>query len=518
MSDAEEQASCDNVSDAEDGPENQQAVCCGSAHPHPVEVSELSATSLVEDVADNFSLEVHLGGDNSQHASEVSTMSYQNLLEEGDTTNSMVSRRGSEDSTDSYPTDFPDHDFPEDLETFEASDLPLSEHYNLCIKQLPRKLHSESEDSRNASSNQSLERKKEKEKFADRNKFANFDARLLNQSMPSINVSETQAINTAAVTRRKTSPSQGNALQANIAIESGELVRKRNSLEIRNNIPVVGEVKQYEDVTCTQTQGMKPKIKNLKQSPGLARRVCDQVEGRDGSSSDRESEGYNVNSLEHQSVNSCGLTEKMDADVLTSTDALTPMQKNMDIENEYDYVKYARVQHGNSYVGMRLAYSSSNDSLSLKRGSLHSHGSDSIDSSREPSPEKVLQHQHKVLSDFSGHLAQGSVCEESLTEIPLNASDSFLSEGKRAFTLSPETTECDSVEVESVTSDGDNSMPGFPTVEDGLSSSQASEGEEGLGPDLNSPSHILHMKQKAEVDQEMRNTTSDVRLNSHWYL
>ncbi|XP_076465835.1 uncharacterized protein LOC143297390 isoform X7 [Babylonia areolata] len=524
MSDAEERASYDNVSD-NDGLEDDQLQACGrSSPPNQSQTFDQSVLSTLDDGGDNFSIEVHLGGDNSRHASEISSISYQNLLEEGDTTStSMLSRRGSEDSTDSYPPDFENDLPPDEMETFEASDLPLSEHYaSWRMKQVPKRNNTDCEEeareqlSRSPSKSVSPavsggDRRRERSRDGKRNSGGsdgtNSDASLSKKTLQSLTVSDPSAQDSSAVLRRKNVLHPGTNIGAK---EETNGSKKRNSLEIRNNIPVVGEVKTYEgnNGACSQKpHSIKPKIKSLKQSPGLARRIHDQTGKRDGSSSERETEGCG----EHSSCQSQSALEikEHEAEKLSEAgkkEVLMPVRRNVDIENEYDYVKYARVQHGNSYVGMRLAYSSSNDSLSLKRNSLHSHGSNSIDSSREPSPEKVL-HQ-KILNDLNGHVAQERVCEDSLTEIPLN-SDSCQHEGRKAFTLSPEATECDSVEVESVTSDGENSTPGFPTVEDGLSSSQGSDAEDGPGFDSSSPSHQLRMKQKATIEQEMAKTEEE---------
>ena len=521
MSDGEERASYDNVSDPEGCEDDQLQACGGSFPPSQAQAFDQSITSTLDDGADNFSIEVHLGGDNSRHASEISSISYQNLLEEGDTTStSMLSRRGSEDSTDSYPPDFENDLPPDDMETFEASDLPLSEHYTSWrMKQMNKGSNPEIDEGRNEAVTKATslasggaERKRERSREGKRNgggtDSTSSDAVLSKKTLQSLSVSDTSA---QEVVRRKKSPhpsSSGGGL------DEADGSKKRNSLEIRNNIPVVGEVKSYDssaNAASQQPHTIKPKIKNLKQSPGLARRICDQAGKRDSSSSDRETEGCRESiDIRSHSVVATGLEGKeVEPEKLSEAgkmEILAPVRRNVDIENEYDYVKYARVQHGNSYVGMRLAYSSSNDSLSLKRNSLHSHGSDSVDSSREPSPEKVL-HQ-KILNDLNGHVAQERVCEDSLTEIPLN-SDSCLHEGRKTFTLSPEATECDSVEVESVTSDGENSTPGFPTVEDGLSSSQGSDAEDGPGFDHNSPSHQLRLKQKANIEQEMTKSSED---------
>ncbi|XP_070177708.1 uncharacterized protein [Littorina saxatilis] len=522
MSDAEDRASCDNVSDGDGREDDQLQASGGGSPPSASHMFDQSVTSTLDDAADNFSIEVHLGGDNSRHASEISSLSYQNLLEDGDSTStstSMLSRRGSDDSTDSYPPDFDNDLPPDDMETFEASDLPLSEHYATWrMKNMPKGNNTDSEDSRRDDLSPSKvitpvsggsDRRRERSREGKRSGGDTPDTALSKKTLQSLTVSDSpSAQDPSAVVRRKKSPLPGTTGNG-VDEMNGAVTKKRNSLEIRNNIPVVGEVKNYESSANTpplQPLSIKPKMKNLKQSPGLARRVCDQAGKRDGSSSERELEGCGEGvDVQSQSKLPSGFEEKESGKVEEAgkLEIIAPLRRNVDIENEYDYVKYARVQHGNSYVGMRLAYSSSNDSLNLKR---NSHGSDSIDSSREPSPEKVL-HQ-KILTDLNGHVAQERVCEDSLTEIPLN-SDSCQHEGRKAFTLSPEATECDSVEVESVTSDGENSTPGFPTVEDGLSSSQGSDVEEGQSVDHTSPSHRLRNKQKADIDQEMNKGSGD---------
>ena len=528
MSDAEEIASYDNVSDNDGGDDDQLQACGGGSPPSQSQMFDQSITSTLDDATDNFSIEVHLGGDNSRHASEISSISYQNLLEEGDTTSaSMLSRRGSEDSTDSYPPDFENDLPPDEMETFEASDLPLSEHYaSWRMKQTTKRTNTEADEdggeelSRSPSKSVSparsgADKRRERARDGKRNSGGSdggsFDSALSKKASQSLNISDSSVSDPSVVVRRKKVPQPSSGGGGGGDEVNGS--KKRNSLEVRNNIPVVGEVKNYEGnngITPQQSHIVKPKIKNLKQSPGLARRICDQAGRREGSSSETPEREVETNESFGEGGKIQGFEGKpceQDKSVESGkVDVITPLRRNVDIENEYDYVKYARVQHGNSYVGMRLAYSSSNDSLSLKRNSVHSHGSNSIDSSREPSPEKVL-HQ-KILNDLNGHVAQERVCEESLTEIPLN-SDSCHLESRKTFTLSPEATECDSVEVESVTSEGENSTPGFPTVEDGLSSSQGSDAEEGPVFDPNSPSHRLRMKQKSSIDQEMTKSSGD---------
>lgn len=513
MSDTEDKGSHENFSDndADDGPDKQSQASVDGCLQNS-QVFDQSVTSGLDDTADNFSIEVHLGCDSSRHASEISSLSYQNLLEEGDSTSaSIMSRRGSDDSNDSYPPDFENELPPDDIETFEASDLPLSEHYTSWRKKHLSKGNCEEGKQADSSSSKvtvpsvvGSDKKKERSRDGKHDSGGitplASEAALCKKGLQNLSVSDTAANQDSGVLRRKKS-NVSNTVGKGLDDVNGVGVKKRNSLEIRNNIPVVGEVKDCENSVSSvpgQPLSVKPQLKNLKQSPGLARRICDNP----GEPNSDVPISGNISSLSEDKL----AQEDEIADDTGNLEVITPLRRNIDIENEYDYVKYARVQHGNSYVGMRLAYSSSNDSLSLQRNSVHSHGSGSIDSSREPSPEKSL-HQ-KILADQNGHVAQQRVSEDSLTEIPLNT-DSCQNEGRRPFTLSPEATECDSVEVESVTSDGENSTPGFPTVEDGLSSSQGSDVEDGPGFDPSSPTHRLRMKQKAEIEQEISKSTED---------
>lgn len=326
-------------------------------------------------------------------------------------------------------------------------------------------------------------------------------------------------------------------------------IKKRNSAEIRNNIPNVNEVKNYEgdtglDVSRYQGQGAVPKMR--KKSPGLARRL-------DGAPSDRPSSDRDTSSSEKEPDPSVPIdtsvisaqrrfetqlrnggtsalaTLQMSKPTLPSipmsgdTDSDTvpelaenhksqdPNRKNMDIENEYDYVKYARIQKGDSYVGMRLAYSSSNDSLNYKNrmpgGVQNSEDDHYLGSSREMSPEKSVQSSH---NNFNDHL-RTKVNEDSLTEIPLNGSDQLQTEEKKDFSLSPEATECDSAEVESVISEeeGKSSASGMPMVEDGLSSSQGSDTEDASTMDNHRPAEILKRRFKSEIEQELNNLANE---------
>ncbi|XP_046545740.1 uncharacterized protein LOC124255838 isoform X9 [Haliotis rubra] len=479
-------------------------------HQLMVSLSEFSE-SMIDDGADNISMEVQMGEEGSRHPSEISSISYQNLLEDGEAASTSLSRRDSEDSNDSYQPDDPEGiaDFPpEDIERFESSDLPLSEHYAVA-----RKSESTNQSSNKAAKQSDFQPEENGEENLSVSSDKHYDnvPIMITGEENDADVSENGSYDskTNVILRRKASSSE-NVREINDVMDA---VKKRNSLEIRNNIPTIGQIKTYDkdidDITYN-AQGAKPKIR--KQSPGLARRVCDHPMGsgsdREGSSSEREMERIE-NHLEPNLPRALGLELSGEPTVGVIENGKDGIQiiaprKNLNIENEYDYVKYARVQKGNSYVGMRLAYSSSNDSLNLKRNSMNSQDSGSLDSSRETSPEKILQ--QKILQDLGVPAPTERVNEDSLTEIPLNGTDGNMVDDRKSFTLSPENTECDSVEVESVMSDGDRSTLGMPMVDDGLSSSQASDVEDMCNHDPSIPSEILKQRQKQDIEQELKNS------------
>ena len=487
--------------------------------------------SPTSDSVDNLSLEVQFEDRSSRHPSEISSLSYQNLLDDGEGSGNILSRHESEDSADSFPPDYGDSFIQEESIRSELQDLPgfISEKYQ-------------------------------------KEALASSAANCINMTN-----GENNLVSGQSVTMME---NEVQMRQARTDSEQTNDEKKRNSLEIRNNIPTVGEVKNYENDTdrvIYNSQGAKPKIR--KQSPGLACRVG---EGSTGSGSDREgsvTEGEGewinkqrsprssrerdtlsvergVNSHHHVRNASDGMEDislqqeeevvrlvkianvrptcLIQPHVRESPDLSQPKgtanHENIEgneanyrlvahgkenpfnagqgneVENEYDYVKYARIQDGDSYVGMRLAYSTMEDS---KRSSLALNGypNDSGDNSQENSPEKSVLHQkHDLLCN-----TLQNVSEDALTEIPLDVVDSPCLEDKQAFSLSPENTECDSIEVESVSSEKSNM--GMPNVEDGLSSSQCSDIEEGPPPlaSHKSPTAILHKKQKAELTQELLN-------------
>ncbi|CAD5124420.1 unnamed protein product [Dimorphilus gyrociliatus] len=157
-----------------------------------------------------------------------------------------------------------------------------------------------------------------------------------------------------------------------------------------------------------------------------------------------------------------------------------------EIENEYNYVKYART-NANNYVGMRLA---------------------DVCSSREASPEKSVPMPIHRSSPCTLKLN-----DEALTEIPLTvqtirttSNGLTSSESNKNFTLSPEHTECgdSTTDAESFVSDGagtHSSSPGMPNVEDGLSSGTGSDMEENSPTLDKSPKAVLRRKHCGSIDK-----------------
>ena len=314
-------------------------------------------------------------------------------------------------------------------------------------------------------------------------------------------------------------------------------LKKRNSLEIRNNIPDVSEVKNYGDMATVTSlassnmavQSTVPTMK--KKSPGLARRLPDAIAefmDRDSSSSEREDPPLDVSVVSAQKYfdqhcQNGSTTSGRDgkASQLIGNDnrrdteddldqsgpdlASLEVEESIEVENEYDYVKYARIQQGSSYVGMRLAYSENSVN--------HSDGADGqypLDMSREMSPAAPNQ--------LGAPPRNGMVNEDLLTEISLT-SDQPQGDEPRHFTLSPEATECDSAEVESVISEEggkSSSLAGMPAVEDGLSSSQASDVEEASHDGTTQPADILRQRCKADIGPP-RQAVDDNGLHSPYH-
>ncbi|XP_052702108.1 amyloid-beta A4 precursor protein-binding family A member 1-like isoform X8 [Crassostrea angulata] len=511
MSDIEDEINLDDVKPEPSEPYLAEGACGGDPSGRPFSPR-----------SDNFSLEVQFEEESSRHPSEISTLSYQNLLEEGEGSGVVLSRQESEDSTDSIPSDFVD--FPKEVAL------------SCDIKDLPCAISSKCKQD----ACEEFVRSERRDTMVTKDELD----RISRQS-----VAKGESESSFPLSR------EGKAE----GLQSDKIVNKRNSLEIRNNIPVMGEVKNYEkdiDSIIFSAQGAKPKIRSGKQSPGMACRVG---EGSMGSGSDREGSvgsGRDTSSAErelekstHNRLNKTGDNSSNTSDGNRTEDTIEEEEvvqlvkmanvrpqcfiqphvkenleedlvidaRNMkeidnqgnivnslsspgnEVENEYDYVKYARVQDGDSYVGMRLAYSSAEEAK--KNGMTLSGFSNSDDFSRENSPEKSHSLQNIEYTNAIQNLS-----EDMLTEIPLDSADSPQIEEKQAFSLSPENTECDSVEVESIISDGEKNGIGMPIVEDGLSSSQASDTEEGSSNHVyKSPSAMLRSRQRADIAQELEN-------------
>ncbi|XP_048732527.1 uncharacterized protein LOC125649227 isoform X2 [Ostrea edulis] len=519
MSDIEDEINLDDVKPEPSEPYLAEGACGGNPPGRPFSPR-----------SDNLSLEVQFEEESSRHPSEISTLSYQNLLEEGEGSCVVLSRQESEDSTDSLPSDFVD--FPRDVNlSCDIQDLP-------CAISSKCKQDACEEFVRN-------ER---------RDTMVTKDELERNKQAAGGSEGENNFVQAKDMKTKESSPSD-------------KVISKRNTLEIRNNIPVVGEVKNYEkdiDNVIFSAQGAKPKIRSGKQSPGLACRVGEGStgsgsdregsvgSGREGSSVERELEksmhNHLIRTTDNLSNTSDGnrtedtieeeevvqlvkitsvrppcfiqphMQEKIEEDKEIKDKSMKEIEKQEsvvqnlsspgnEVENEYDYVKYARVQDGDSYVGMRLAYSSAEEAK--RNGMTLSGFSNGDDFSRENSPEKT-----HCLQKLDYTNAIQNVSEDMLTEIPLDTTDSPLTEEKQAFSLSPENTECDSVEVESILSDGEKNSIGMPIVEDGLSSSQASDVEEG--PSVNnayqSPSAMLRSRQKADIAQELESLDREYGL------
>lgn len=472
---------------------------------------------------DNLSMEVGFSEGSSHHASDISSVSYQNLLDD-DVAGQNLSRHGSEESVDSYLPDYCDdirgegtsESAPQHMSSY--SDKISDRISSIPIQMSGDQIHIATDD-------YSLGPKKTSHSvISDPGPDLRVEHKRMSSLPPnsdSLSVQDSFRKHELVVTLREQQRSK--SLPPTDSKE--EIAKKRNSLEIRNNIPVYGEVKNYEkDVgkLMYSNQGAKPKIK--KQSPGLACRVEDKSMTEQTNTGDQEmdkatkiiSDLIQVSKANSDALNAqCKkLNQEMEkqsalingdhktADNLQSN--LVQPPKNTDVENEYEYVKYSRIQEGNSYVGMRLAYSSSETDES--KGQTLETGSNSnlVDSSREGTPEKFSSQTGTVTDNV-----QNNLTEDMLTEIPLNGPDSSnVLDDSKLFTLSPENTECDSVEIESVTSEGDKSPVGMPIVEDGLSSSQTSDVEENAANNTSHSAHStprkqLQFKQQQELEKRL---------------
>ncbi|KAH3830202.1 hypothetical protein DPMN_103442 [Dreissena polymorpha] len=481
-----------SIKSLKESPTEQVEGACGT------ELGGFRPSTPYSENGDNLSMEVRFSEGSSHHASDISSVSYQNLLDD-DATGAELSRRGSEDSVDSYLQDYNEDNQKLDTACTDDYRERLSERIS---KQVYEKDIMKVEDRNLPKSCNSV------------NSDPGLDAQVLsdlqlkqlksNSVNPPLNVQDSFRKHELVLTMRDQQRSKSlPPAEQNVAIE-----KKRNSLEIRNNIPVAGEVKNYQkDIhfeTTSYSHGAKPKIP--KQSPGLACRVEENTLNEEGKRIMDSNATQIINDLIQVSKanaaalnkslkeNNDDISESLPHTCQTVTGSLPPT----DIVNEYEYVKYSRIQEGNSYIGMRLAYSSSESDGHLQKSvdggleDMHS-GADIGD------PENHLGGFFSPDSHV-GHV-NVNINEDVLTEIPLNGPE--LGEDGKAFTLSPENTDCESLEIESVVSEGDSETRGMPNVEDGLSSSQTSDNEENVRSEHNTPKKMLQKRQQEEVERKL---------------
>ena len=608
----------------EDQPDIAAAIASGLGGILHADLDQIN-DNLADYPDDNLSLEVNFGDGSSCHASDVSSISFQNIvLDDIDAENMLYNRPvhdfgyrhggGARDSI-SESSDSPLNDFPPAIDddaclfSGRLEEQIKRQHHQSSTS--PQPFHTPSSSSISPSNTTThASNEEESDKLSD--SADSYNTGTMKRKNKQFSLSHTNdPVNPlldcdggGSCCDESTNPKQPcfnghgcpdtlqvdenpkNGERLDLTIEEAaaaattttqvrETVSKRNSLEVRNNIPDLAIVKNYDSDSSSrpvyQSQGAVPKMR--KKSPGLARRLPDgTVELRDTSSSEKELDnvappidttvvsaqeefetklrngslpmyppGGRMSSLERKEkqiqdfLDSQAALFKQDNDHNNATGATQHMQPGSsressasperissgsgtlpgqpanspnaaDVENEYDYVKYARVQSGDSYVGMRLAYSSSNDSLNLRRSWSGMRSSDDehyLASSREGSPEKQV-----IPLNQQGQQRMSKVNEDTLTEIPLNGSDHLHEPEQKNFSLSPEPTECDSAEVESVLSDeGKSSTSGMPMVEDGLSSSQGSDTEDppsGGPSDMHRPAEILKRRHKQDVELELQ--------------
>ncbi|XP_052793893.1 uncharacterized protein LOC128227417 isoform X2 [Mya arenaria] len=462
----------------------------------------LRPSTPCSDKGDNISMEVRFSEGSSHHASDLSSVSYQNLLDDV-TTCGNISRRDSEDSVDSYLQDY--------NEDIQKPGDPNTQCDALYKDSISERISTEVTRKENAMKTDNFNLMKSTNSVRS---DPGPEAYNLSELRTKPNVVDT-ALNVQDSFRKHelvvTMRDQQRSRSLPPGDESIPTEKKRNSLEIRNNIPVAGEIKNYEkdigiDGPSFNSHGAKPKMK--KQSPGLACRV--EVTAEDTNKMDSNATAI-INELIQKSKANANVLNESQRKIHnkdSNDDFPGTVQQNghfnpvsADIINEYEYVKYSRIQEGNSYVGMRLAYSSSESDSQCHRSV------DGVDEYRE----HLAHGDNGEIEAHSGHFSPESnllhnnanLLEETLDEIPLNGPDGVSGKGDKLFTLSPENTECDSVEIESVVSDGDGETTGMPNVEDGLSSSQTSDNEDNVRSEHNTPKKILQKRQQEEVERRL---------------
>ncbi|XP_059490399.1 amyloid-beta A4 precursor protein-binding family A member 2-like isoform X7 [Neocloeon triangulifer] len=189
-------------------------------------------------------------------------------------------------------------------------------------------------------------------------------------------------------------------------------------------------------------------------------------------------------------------------------------------------------QAGNSYVGQRLAAKdgpSEEPPPTSSPRTRKSGGTPDLISLRD-TEEPVSA----ISEAISPNRTQSLLTQE--LEITSNHADEDLAETEiglqvghsRNFTLSPETTDCDSNDIESeVSLENEGSMHSsgggrlygsMPVLEDGLSSGHASDGEDSVPPptvpgDAN-PTIMLMKKQICEIEREIRSRAGNTKLEA----
>ncbi|CAB3380142.1 Hypothetical predicted protein [Cloeon dipterum] len=189
-------------------------------------------------------------------------------------------------------------------------------------------------------------------------------------------------------------------------------------------------------------------------------------------------------------------------------------------------------QAGNSYVGQRLAAKDASEEPAPQTSSPRTRkagGTPDLISLRDTEePVGGPAHQSEAISPDR---TQSLLTQE--LEITSNHADEDLAETEvglqvghsRNFTLSPETTDCDSNDIESeVSLENEGSMHSsgggrlygsMPVLEDGLSSGHASDAEDSVPPpvvpgDAN-PTIMLMKKQICEIEREIRSRAGNTK-------
>ncbi|KAF4514237.1 UNVERIFIED_CONTAM: hypothetical protein B566_EDAN019516, partial [Ephemera danica] len=213
-----------------------------------------------------------------------------------------------------------------------------------------------------------------------------------------------------------------------------------------------------------------------------------------------------------------------------------PPQQQQQSENFHELDYNLHRQAGNSYVGQRLAKDGASPGAEARneepssppRQQQHKAGGTpdliSLRDHEDASPAHVVSvtvTSHEFINTEQETMHDAAAVEEDLaeTEVGLQVGHS------RNFTLSPETTDCDSNDIESeVSLENEGSMHSsgggrlygsMPVLEDGLSSGHASDAEDSptlpatqmsavpLVTDAN-PTVLLMKKQICEIEREIR--------------